>query len=167
MTPQPSHHPALRALFAAAALLAVLALAGCGGAPPVKLTLADSPLPNYTGVDPSVSATQQIGGRTIEVVTFNKQNAPGTAEKRSGNNSKWTEKYAAWFKKDGWQLVSENQEVTSMRWIFAKGPLQCTMTFSFSQGLTLVFSAPPKQTPGQAAATPQPAPPAAGAPVTR
>ena len=166
MTNHPARHPAVSILFAAIAMIGMLTLLGCARQAPVKLVLTDTPLPNFTTAEPSVSATQQIGGRTIEVVKFNKQNIPTAEdEKKSGNNSKWPEKYTQWFKENGWGLVSENQEVTNMRWIFAKGQLQCTMTFSFREGLALIFSAPPQQTPGQAAATPQAT--ATGAPVTR
>ena len=172
MTPHLIRHIALRVLFAAA-LLAALTLAGCGGPPPVKLTLTDAPLPNYTGVEPSVSPTQQLGGRTIEVVKFDKKvigpdkQGAGAEKQKSGNKSAWADKYVAWFKENGWKLGSERQDVTDMKWMFGKDDLQCTMTFSYDKGLTLLFSAPPKETPGQSAAPPPSAPPAAGASVTR
>jgi hypothetical protein len=151
MTPHRSHPAGFRAALAAAVLAAAFALAGCGK-PPVNLTLINTPLPNYTGVEPSVSATQQIAGRTVEVVKFSRQvpGAQGEGEK-SGNSSKWPEKYVPWFKEKGWNLISQGEGVTALNWIYGKGEIQCTMSFSYTQGLVFTFTAPPKPAAGNPA----------------
>ncbi|PKO14278.1 hypothetical protein CVU37_14765 [candidate division BRC1 bacterium HGW-BRC1-1] len=111
--------------------IAILALAGCTKT--VSVDLLDKPLPVLSEGEPEVGMVSTVGTNRVQLISM------------SDNSNTLGERYADWFKKNGWSQISQSANVNTASWILGRDSSQTIIDYAAGTGTKIRITTPDKQ----------------------
>lgn len=108
--------------------VAILALAGCTKT--VEVELLDKPLPVLSEGDPEVGTVNTVGTNRVQIISM------------SDNSNTLAERYADWFKKNGWSQISSSANVNTGGFILGRDSSQAIIDYAAGTGTKIRITTP-------------------------
>ena len=112
----------------AACAVALLTLAGCTKT--VEVELLDKPMPVLSKVDPEVGVVNTVGANRVQIISI------------SDNSNILAERYADWFKKNGWSQISASANVNTGGFILGRNSSQTIIDYAAGTGTKIRITTP-------------------------
>ena len=109
--------------------VAILALAGCSKKT-VEVELLDKPMPVLSEGDPSVGMVNTVGTNLVQIISM------------SDNSNTLAERYATWFKENGWTQISSSANVNTGGFILGQGTSQAIIDYAAGTGTKIRITTP-------------------------
>ncbi len=111
--------------------VAILALAGCTKT--VSVEMLDKPLPVLSKDAPEVGVVNTVGKNRVQLISM------------SDNSNTLGDRYADWFKKNGWSQISQTANVNTASWILGRDSSQTIIDYVAGTGTKIRITTPDKQ----------------------
>lgn len=108
----------------------LMLLSACGGDGKLPLSVARIGLPQFGKDEPVIQQANKIGNGIEQTATFAMGDVPLARQ------------YEKWLRKNGWNIISQDESVTSFNFIFGKDKTVLTLNYNSQSGVYITVSRP-------------------------